>query len=82
MNYNRDKIINIISKIAIVDADDINAEDVLANIGIDSLKRVELAVLLEDELNIQFEYSDLDPSKLNCVKDILSLSEKYLLQGV
>jgi len=74
---NKSETIKIIASLAIIDENDINDEDALSNIGIDSLRSVELIVALEDSLNITFDDSDLDPERLNTVKDILNLIEKY-----
>ncbi|MCL2591947.1 MAG: acyl carrier protein, partial [Defluviitaleaceae bacterium] len=58
---NKSETIKIIASLAIIDENDINDEDALSNIGIDSLRSVELIVALEDSLNITFDDSDLDP---------------------
>jgi len=60
---------------------EIDTKDSLSEIGIDSLKKVELIINLEDELNIKFDDGDLDPGKLVTVKNILELTEKYILAG-
>ena len=75
---NADTIITIISKQSIVPLADISGKDTLASIGIDSLKIVELIVALEDELEIVFNDSELDPSCLTTVDSIIALSTKYL----
>ena len=46
-------------------------------LGLDSLRMVELMVTLEDAFNLQFDESDLDPAGLEPVKDIYLLMEKY-----
>ncbi|MBP2245835.1 phosphopantetheine-binding protein [Paenibacillus xylanexedens] len=51
----------------------VNITDTLASIGIDSLKMVELIIALEDEFQIEFNNSTLDPSKLIKVEDVLEL---------
>lgn len=59
------------------------ADEVLSNmkikedLGIDSLRIVELIVEIEETLDIEFEESDLDPSRLITVEDLISLVEKY-----
>ena len=77
MNH-RDEIIKIIASISILEETDIGEEDTLSNIGIDSLKAVELIIALEDGFRITFEDSDLDPARLTTVKSIIDLVEKYL----
>ena len=46
-------------------------------LGLDSLRIVELMVALEDALSIQLEESDLDPAELETVGDIYRLADKY-----
>lgn len=48
------------------------------DLGIDSLKIVELIVNLEEEFNIMLDEADLDPDKLIEVADLYMLIEKYL----
>ena len=71
-------ILRIIAEQSIVDQEEINIEDTLVAIGIDSLKMVELIVALEDELEITFDDSNLDPSQLSTVKSVIELVEKYI----
>ena len=47
------------------------------DLGLDSLKIVELIVALEDELHIEFDESDLDPATLETVDHIHALVKKY-----
>ncbi len=72
------EIMQIIASVSIVSAEDICLEDTLASIGIDSLKKVELIVALEDMLDITFEDADLDPAKLTCAGDVVDLTQRYL----
>ena len=65
-----------------VPEDEIELEDNLVDIGIDSLKKVELIIKLENELNIKFDDGELDPNKLITVKSILELAGKYVVAGV
>ena len=71
------EIKDIIAAVSIIPAEEINIEDPLSSIGIDSLKSVELIVALEDGLNIRFDDSDLDPGKLSTIKSVIDLVEKY-----
>jgi len=77
MNQNK-TIIETISSISFTSAEEINGDDLLVSIGIDSLKMVELIVALEDTFNITFDDSELDPGVLNKVDDIVKLTQKYL----
>lgn len=72
------EIIKVISSVSPFSGEDVSLEDELASIGIDSLKRVELIVAIEDAFNIIFDDSDLDPGQLVTVSDIVQLTEKYL----
>lgn len=48
------------------------------DLGFDSLNMVELIVELEDEFNIEFDESDLDPTKLLTVSQVYGVVEKYV----
>lgn len=48
------------------------------DLGLDSLNMVELIVELEDVFNIEFDESDLDPTKFLTVSDVYELVEKYV----
>lgn len=72
------EIIKVISSVSPFSDEDVSLEDELASIGIDSLKRVELIVAIEDAFSIIFDDSDLDPVQLVNVSDIVELTEKYL----
>lgn len=71
------KAIEVITKFSVVKSN-INSDDLLLNIGVDSLCLVELVIALEDEFNIQFDEAELEPSKLNTVEDIINLVKKYI----
>ena len=81
MEY-KEKLFEIIAGLSVVSKKNIELEDEFAHIGIDSLKIVELIVKIEDEFNIKFEDSELNPVKLLFVKNIVNLTEKYVLAGV
>lgn len=74
----KSEIIKVISSVSPFSDEDVRLEDELALIGIDSLKRVELIVAIEDAFSIIFDDSDLDPSQLVNVSDVVKLTEKYL----
>jgi acyl carrier protein len=76
LNY--EKIISQhISKTATV-FDEIEKRDLLKDIGIDSLRLVELVISLEEDLNLRFTNSDLEPTKIITVQDIYDLVTRYL----
>lgn len=72
------EIIKVILTVSPLSDEDVSIEDELASIGIDSLKKVELIVAVEDTFGIIFDDSDLDPVQLVKVSDIVELTEKYL----
>ena len=73
----KNKVLNIISELSVLSDSEINLEDKFTDIGIDSLKIVELIIKLEEALDIKFDDSELDPSKLIAIKNIFELTEKY-----
>jgi len=77
MSYDK-KIKMIIAQQSIVPVQEIDNNDSLTSIGIDSLKMVELIVALEDGLGIKFDDSELDPGLLTTVESIIKLTEKYM----
>lgn len=52
--------------------------DLKVDLGLDSLSLVSAIVGLENKFNITFDDSDLDPSKIITVQDLVSLVEKML----
>lgn len=72
------KAFNIVEELSCIN--EISTEMVLSDdLGIDSLKMVELLVKLEDEFHIELDETDLDPSALICVSDIINLVNKYVV---
>lgn len=47
------------------------------DLGLDSLRMVELMVELEEQFNIVIDETDLDPAELQTVDQIYALVEKY-----
>ena len=74
------KALYIISSISIIPLDEIDFDDDLVNLGIDSIKKVEMIIALENEFNIEFDESELDPSKLKKVSNVLKLVSDYLVR--
>ena len=74
----KNQVLEIIGKQAIVPREEIGTEDKLSNLGIDSLKKVELIIALEREFSIRFSESDLNPNALEKVEDIIGLVEKTI----
>jgi acyl carrier protein len=66
----KDTAMAVISKVSGKQLSEITSEaELVANLGLDSAKALELLVELEDQLEI--EISDEDAAKLNTVGDIL-----------
>lgn len=62
-----------------VGADSITAElELKTDIGLDSLSLVAVIVGLEEKFGIEFNESDLDPSKIVRVQDLVELVGKYV----
>ena len=70
-----EKLIKIASNIL---GYDIDINDNLKESGMDSLSIVTLIVDIEEEFNITFNDSDLEPSNLTTLNDIKKVMEKYL----
>ena len=56
----------------------IEKTDLLKDAGIDSLKLVELVITLEEDFNLRFTNSDLEPTKIKTVQDVHDLVTRYL----
>ena len=76
MSY-KDDAKKVIAGLSVVSFDEIEDEDTMTSIGVDSLKMVELIIALEDAFCIKFDDSDLDPSQLSIVKKIVELVGRY-----
>ena len=48
------------------------------DLGLDSLKLVELIVSMEEAFQIEIDESDLDPASLQTVSQIYALAGKYM----
>lgn len=47
------------------------------DMGFDSISVVSLLLELEEQFDIAFDESEMDPSELNTVNDLIKLVEKY-----
>ncbi|MEW9700450.1 acyl carrier protein [Paenibacillus sp. SI8] len=78
MNIN-EQILVAISEVAVgIEVDTIKDDQSLADLGIDSLKYVELLVRIEELCDIVFDESDLGMESLRNVSDLQALTEKTL----
>lgn len=73
----KNKIKKIIAEFIMIDSQEINDEDFLKELGIDSLMTVELILKIEDSFNILFNDSELNPENLVTVKSLVELVEKH-----
>lgn len=64
-----------------VPCENIELDDELSTLGIDSLQLVELIITLEDEFAVKFDDSDLDPSNIRSVASIIELIKKTVSLG-
>ena len=61
------------------DFDKVNQDSSLSkDVGLDSLGMVTLLILLEDQLGVTLNESDMDPSRLQTVGDVVTLVDQYL----
>lgn len=72
------EIVGVISALSYISIGEIKYDDEFSTIGIDSLKMVELMIALEDKFEITFDDSELDPSSLKKVSDVIKLTERYI----
>jgi acyl carrier protein len=61
---------------------ELNSEVLLADLGIDSMKYVELLVQIEEKLDIVFDESDLGVELLRNIGDLEALVQKTIAQKV
>jgi acyl carrier protein len=61
---------------------ELNSEVLLADLGIDSMKYVELLVQIEEKLDIVFDESDLGIELLRNIGDLEILVQKTIAQKV
>lgn len=72
MKVNTDTVLDVVSTLAKVSKEELNPEtELVADLGIDSPKALQLLVELEEALEI--EISDEEAAKLESVGDILEL---------
>ena len=74
-----EEIINMIRELTVLDGnEDIKETDALIDLGIDSMKLVELIVNIEIHYEIEFSDTELSPSELITVEDIIKLVGSYV----
>ncbi|RLE27783.1 MAG: acyl carrier protein [Acidobacteria bacterium] len=71
----KESALAVVAKVSGKDPEELTPDaELVANLGMDSAKALELLVELEDQLEIEF--SDEDAAKLNTVGDILAFVER------
>ncbi|MEM9157883.1 MAG: acyl carrier protein [Verrucomicrobiota bacterium] len=74
MSDRNEEVLNVISKLAGAEAASLKPEtELVADLGIDSPKALQLLVELEDELGV--EISDEEAAKMETVGDVLAFYE-------
>lgn len=73
----KEKIFKIIKDLSNTDIE-LSEETLLSDIGINSLKLVTLIVTLEEELNVQFDDSDLSTQQIKTIGNIIVMISKVL----
>lgn len=51
------------------------------DLGLDSLQMVNLLITIEEVFQIELEETDIDPTSLRTVEDVISLTKKYTQSG-
>lgn len=51
--------------------------ELLDDLGLDSLQMVNLLISIEEIFQIELEETDIDPSSLHTVNDVIFLTKKY-----
>jgi len=72
----KEKVISIISQFSFVNEGDITLDDKLIDLGIDSLKIVELILSLEEQFGFVFDDEILDLENLKDVQSVIQLVER------
>lgn len=73
LKFTSKDLIELVAQLSVLEVSDISMDSGLAEIGIDSLKMVQLIINLEEFIGIQFDDAELDPFKLKTVKDVYEL---------
>jgi len=76
MNDIAEKVMYCIKEVAVTA--DIQTDDALVDLGIDSLSIVEILVILEDKFGVEFDDSQLNPDELTTVKNVIDLVGRHL----
>ncbi len=73
-----DRINRILMELCFLEAEPKRDSLLGQDLGLDSLRMVELIIALEDAFGMELEESDLDPAGLERVEDLYRLVAKYI----
>lgn len=73
----KDKISEILMELCFLEREPERDSALAGDLGLDSLKMVELMIALEDAFGVELEESDLDPARLERVEDLYRLMSRY-----
>ena len=73
-----ERVDNIITEVSPIGGELNEKSKLKKDLGIDSLKLVEMLIALEEEFSIEFTLSDLDVNKFAVVNDVYKLISKYV----
>lgn len=71
------RIIDIIEDLSIMHVNDVSVS-LVEDLALDSLKMVMLLIMIEEEFEIQFDETDLNPKNIITVEDVIELVLMYL----
>lgn len=75
----RNRINEIIKKVTLFGGSIDSNLKLKEDLGIDSLRIVELIVRIENDFSVSFDFSDLDTNRFHTVSDLYELVEKYVV---
>lgn len=76
-NY-EEEVKKVLCKISNYEEQEIKRKTKLIELGLDSLKNVEFAIMLEDELDIKFDDSTLTQKNFATVETVLNLIQQVI----
>lgn len=71
------RVIDIIEDLSIMNVNDVSLS-LADDLALDSLKMVMLLIMIEEEFEIQFDETDLNPKNIITVEDVIELVLMYL----
>ena len=74
----QDKVIGLISERSLIKDSVAETMRLREDLGIDSLRLVEIVLTLEDSFDVAFGEDDLAPDNFSSVSDMIRLVEKYI----